>query len=195
VVVVDLSLPDGNGMELVRSLAQAGDCGIVVLTGNPDADNRVAGLDTGADDYIAKPPSNRELIARIRAVHRRVLAGRQAAVPPQPARPASRPSAITIAKLRIDLRQRRATDSRGQPLLLSAAEFAVLDALAAAGGEVVSQERLCEVALRRPLRVEDRSVSQLVHGLRRKLVAAGADERVIQTVRAAGYALRLADQA
>lgn len=196
VVLVDLHLPDGNGMELVRWLAQAGDCGIVVLTGDLDIGTRVAGLDIGADDYIAKPPSNRELIARIRAVHRRVLAGAQATPPAEPVvRLAARSEWITISPVRINLRQHRATDGHGRRMLFSAAEFAVLGALAAADGEVVSQEALCEIALHRPLRAEDRSVSQLIHGIRRKLAGAGADDQVIQTARAAGYALRLPDPA
>ena len=192
VVVVDLSLPDGNGMELVKWLANNGDCGIIVLTGNPDETDRIVGLEVGADDYIAKPPSNRELIARIRAVHRRVLAS----VQPAPAEPAPRAdirTTITIDPVRIDLQQRRALDARGRRIPFTAAEFAIIEALAAARGDVVSQERLSELALRRPLRVEDRSISQLIFSLRRKLAEAGADEQVIQTVRAAGYALRIPD--
>ncbi len=188
VVLVDLTLPDGNGMELVRWLAQAGDCGIIVLTGNPDETDRVVGLEIGADDYIAKPPSNRELIARIRAVHRRVLASPHAVEPP---RPEPRPGVIAIDPVRIDLQQRRALDGRGRRVLFTAAEFAIIDALATARGEIVSQERLSELALRRPLRAEDRSISQLVFSIRRKLAEAGADDQVIQTVRAAGYVLRI----
>lgn len=194
VVLVDLTLPDGNGMDLVRWLAQAGDCGIIVLTGNPDETDRVVGLEIGADDYIAKPPSNRELIARIRAVHRRVLASPLVHAE-APARPEPRPMVIVIDPVRIDLQQRRALDGRGRRVMFTAAEFAIIDALAAARGEVVSQERLSELALRRPLRVEDRSISQLVFSIRRKLAEAGADDQVIQTVRAAGYSLRIPEPA
>jgi len=195
VVLVDLSLPDGNGMELVRWLAHSGDCGIIVLTGNLDETDRVVGLEIGADDYIAKPPSNRELIARIRAVHRRVLGAMHASPAEAPPRVEQRPTVVVIDPVRIDLQQRRAVDARGRRILFTAAEFAILDALVAARGEVVSQERLSELALRRPLRAEDRSISQLVFSLRRKLAEAGADDQVIQTVRAAGYSLRIPDQA
>jgi DNA-binding response OmpR family regulator len=186
VALVDLQLPDGNGMELVRWIRDATEAGVIVLTGNPDETERVVGLEIGADDYLTKPAPNREVVARVRAVHRRVV---NRILPGEPAGQPKRAAHFTVGQVRVDLLKGTLTDERGRSLSLTGAEMAALGLLAEAGGEIVSRSRLCEAALRRPWNPEDRSIDQLVYLLRRKLTAAGADDQAIKSVRGVGYTL------
>ncbi|KAA5611274.1 response regulator transcription factor [Rhodovastum atsumiense] len=182
VVLVDLELPDTNGVSLIGWLSQEQDCGIIVVSGRAEETERVVGLELGADDYIAKPVQMREMVARIRAVHRRTH-GRG------PAR-AARPSSVhQVGPFRIDLQRRSVTDAEDRPVVLTGAEFAALQTLVEAIGEPVSRERLSEAALRRPWRPEDRSIDQLIFSLRRKLADDDRGQRLIQSVRGAGYVL------
>jgi len=188
VVLVDLELPDTNGVDLIAWLANLQDCGIIVVTGRSEEAERIVGLELGADDYVAKPPQLRELVARIRAVHRRthlrVTAARGQS------RAISAPSAITVVQIgrwKLDMQRRSVSGEGGEPLAITAAEFAALQQLALANGQPVSRERLSESALRRPWRPEDRSIDQLIFSLRRKL--GDPDARLIQSVRGAGYVL------
>jgi DNA-binding response OmpR family regulator len=171
IILVDLGLPDVSGFELIRQFAATGDCGVIVVTENGEEAARIAGLDTGADDYMVKPVRPRELAARIRALHRRMH------------RSAERyPGTITV-----DRAQRCLIGSTGDKSMLTEAELAALETLLDAEGASVSREWLSRVALKRPLHAEDRSVDQLVLKLRRKLTAHGASERVILSVRRQGY--------
>jgi DNA-binding response OmpR family regulator len=171
IILIDLGLPDVSGFELIRQFASAGDCGVIVVTENGEEAARIAGLDTGADDYIVKPVRPRELAARIRALHRRMH---------RPAEPY--PGTITV-----DRAQRCLIGSTGDKSMLTEAELAALETLLDAEGASVSREWLSRVALKRPLHAEDRSVDQLVLKLRRKLTAHGASERVILSVRRQRY--------
>ena len=186
VVLVDLELPDTNGVDLIAWLANLHDCGIIVVSGRSEEAERIVGLELGADDYIAKPPQLRELVARIRAVHRRShlrAAGRGDAKPSLASGP------IQIGTWRLDLPRRTLTHEDGRTLAITAAEFSVLQDLALANGQPVTREQLSESALRRPWRPEDRSIDQLVFSLRRKLVDGDSGARLIQSVRGAGYVL------
>jgi two-component system phosphate regulon response regulator OmpR len=180
VVLVDLGLPDTNGVSLIGWLSQKHDCGIIVVSGRGKETERVVGLELGADDYIAKPFHLREMVARIRAVHRRTHS-RAPANPP--------PSLHHVGPFTVDLQRRAMVDASGRPVVLTGAEFAALQTLLEAAGEPVSRERLSEAALRRPWRAEDRSIDQLIFGLRRKLADDDRGQRLIQSVRGAGYVL------
>jgi len=180
VVLLDLDLPGGDGVALIGRLAREGDCGIIAVSGRGEESERVAGLEQGADDYIVKPVRLREMLARIRAVHRR--AQRRG-----PARP-SQPIHI-VGPWRVDLQRRTVLDGADGAAALTGAEFAALQALLEAVGEPVSRERLSAAALRRPWRPEDRSIDQLIFGLRRKLADDDPARRLIQSVRGAGYVL------
>jgi DNA-binding response OmpR family regulator len=187
VVLVDLELPDTDGVSLIGWLADQHDCGIIVVSGRGEEAERIVGLELGADDYVTKPPQLRELVARIRAVHRRSMLRRppggqaQAAAPPA--------QSVRVGAWRVDLQRRVVRDPDGNALAITAAEFAALQVLVLAGGEAVSRERLSEVALRRPWRPEDRSIDQLIFSLRRKLGDGEGRARMIQSVRGAGYIL------
>ena len=185
VVLVDLELPDTSGVTLIRWLATQQDCGIIVVSGHAEEGERVVGLELGADDYVAKPPQMRELVARIRAVHRR--SQRRAALPAMEA-PAA-PASYMVGPYRVDTRAHSVTGVHGQTVAVTGAEFVVLQILLEADGQPVSRGTLCEQALRRPWRAEDRSIDQLVFHLRRKLSDADSNGRLIQAVRGAGYFL------
>lgn len=171
IALVDLELPDMNGIKLVEAFARDGDVGVLVVTSNDEIGMRVAGLETGADDYIVKPVPARELVARIQAVHRRM----------------SKPPAARRLRIFVDHTQRTLIGNSGDKTLLTEAEMAALDTLLEAGGASVSREWLSRVALKRPLHAEDRAVDQLVMKLRRKLTEHGASARVILSARRQGY--------
>jgi DNA-binding response OmpR family regulator len=189
VVLVDLDLPDTYGVHLIGWLSNLQDCGIIVVSGRSEEAERIVGLELGADDYIAKPPQLREMVARIRAVHRRShhRAMARGDVRAAAAAPVMHP--VRVGPWRIDLQRRGVSDEDGRPLAVTAAEFAALQELVLAGGQPVSRERLSETALRRPWRAEDRSIDQLIFSLRRKLGDGDGGSRMIQSVRGAGYIL------
>lgn len=189
VVLVDLHLPDTSGASLVKWLVAEGDCGIIIVSGDKEDTERIVNLELGAYDYIEKPPKLRELVARIRAVHRRV--GRHGAADTATGlTPGERPSSvIKIGPLRVDASRRKVLDENGQILPLTGAEFEALLLLIEAAGRPVSREHLSETALRRPWRAEDRSTDQLVFSLRRKIGDETREPRLIQSVRGAGYVL------
>lgn len=185
IVLLDLELPDTNGVSLIPWLIRSGNCGIIVLTGNGEEAERVVGIELGADDYIMKPPPMRELVARIRAVHRRLARGKPLDPPPSDSH-----AVLRLAHAEVDLRRRVVIAETGERTALTGAESKALEMLLAARGEPLSREALCREALRRPLGSEDRAVDQLIVGLRKKLCPQNGNEQVIVSVRGAGYALQ-----
>ena len=186
IVLVDLGLPDMDGGKLVKWLAAKGDCGIIVVSGRGDDVERIVEIERGADDYITKPPVFRELVARIRALHRRLVR-----VQPAAPGPVSEPAEVLLGAVRVDLRRRNVTGRGNAPIHLTAAEFEALEALIRAAPQPVSREKLCRLALRRPFHAEDRGVDQLVLNLRRKLFDDDSAHSVIVSVRGAGYAITI----
>jgi two-component system response regulator CpxR len=176
VVLLDLQLPDVNGLDLVERFARDGDCGVIVMTSNGDESARVDGLDRGADDYLVKPVPMRELAARIRALYRRLT--RLDMRPPTPA-----------TQILLDPAHRCLIGLNGSQTSLSEAEFTALETLLDADGAPVSREWLGRSALKRSLHADDRSVDQLVLKLRRKLSLCGAAERTILSARRQGYVI------
>ncbi len=176
ILLVDLGLPDIDGLELVARFANMGGSGIIVITANGEEATRVQGLETGADDYVVKPLLLRELTARVRAVHRRMrqTAHAQTVVP-------------MITSLVVDHARRQLRGQGETATLLTEAEYLALAHLLDAGGTSVSREALSRAALRRTLHSDDRSVDQLVLKLRRKLTEQGASPRTILSVRGQGY--------
>jgi DNA-binding response OmpR family regulator len=175
-VVLDVMLPELSGFEVLRRLRAASRVPVIMLTARGDEVDRVIGLELGADDYLAKPFSPRELVARIRAVMRRMAAEPQQA-----------PGALTWGPLRLDLRARRA-EVEGQDLELTAAELRILELLVRADTRTVSREDLMLQALGRRLLPTDRSLDTHVSNLRRKLGKL-TDRAAVQSVRGSGYAL------
>jgi two-component system OmpR family response regulator len=173
IALVDLGLPDIDGFSLIERFAQDGDCGVIVVTVNDEEAARVSGLETGADDYLVKPTLPRELVARIRALHRRL----------------NKPAATRQLRIFLDHAERGLVGPDGQRTPLTEAEMAALETLLDARGVSVSRDFLSRVALKRPLHADDRAVDQLVMKLRRKLAAHGASERVILSARRQGYVI------
>ncbi len=176
-VVLDVMLPGRNGLDVLRALrARETAPPVLMLTARGDDVDRIVGLELGADDYLAKPFNPRELVARMRAILRRVT---ERAAPHEP---------LTLGPLRLDPARHRAT-VRGAAVELTGAEFRVLEVLTRAAGRVVSREQLTEQALGRRLELYDRSIDTHVSNLRRKLALGPAAELEIRGIRGAGYLL------
>jgi DNA-binding response OmpR family regulator len=178
-VVLDVMLPELSGFEVLRRIRVSNRIPVIMLTARGEEVDRVVGLEMGADDYLAKPFSARELVARIRAVLRRVSSDGQ---------PVN--DTLQWGPLRIDLRARRA-DVNEQDLELTSAELRILELLVRANTKTVTRDELMTQALGRRLLPTDRSLDTHVSNLRRKLIK--LTERVtVQSVRGTGYALTLA---
>lgn len=177
VVLLDLMLPSLGGLEICRELRARSDVPVIVLTARGEEADRVMGLELGADDYLAKPFSPRELLARIRAVTRRAK-GR--------AGPLLKP--VKVGALIIDPSARSVT-LRGKPVELTAYEFALLQALAERAGRVLTRDQLMEFARGSAEESFDRSVDVHVSRLRHKLGDDPKRPRLLKTVRGAGYVL------
>ena len=175
-VVLDVMLPELSGFEVLRRLRAGSRIPVIMLTARGEEVDRVIGLELGADDYLAKPFSARELVARIRAVLRRM------ASEPQPVT-----GALAWGPLRLDLRARKA-EVDGADLELTAAELRILELLVRADTKTVSREELMLQALGRRLLPTDRSLDTHVSNLRRKLGKL-TDRVAVQSVRGSGYAL------
>jgi DNA-binding response OmpR family regulator len=179
-VLLDLVLPDGNGLEFLRALRAKSDVPVIVLTSRDEETDRVVGLEMGADDYVLKPFSPREVAARVRAVLRRSSAK---APPPEEEKP------LRSGSLSADLRSRKAL-AGDRELALSRTEFNLLTAFLRSPGRVFERSQLLETVWGSDVVVGDRTVDVHVKALRRKLEEAGADSRVLETVRGVGYRLR-----
>jgi two-component system catabolic regulation response regulator CreB len=178
-VVLDLMLPDGSGFDLVGQLRrQPCSIPIIVLSSRDGEADRVAALETGADDYVTKPFSPREIVARVRAVLRRTAASLGASVAP---------AAGPIApQLSVDLVTRRARAS-GRSLELTRVEFDLLACLLAAPGRVFTRAELIDRVWGDGFAITDRTIDSHVKALRRKVAEADAEPGIIETVRGVGY--------
>ena len=188
IVLIGLRLPDVNSVTLVGQLVQSRDCGVVVLADRADEAARIESLEAGADDYLATPASMQEMVARVRAVHRRVNVGKGRSLVE------SSEPVLLVGPIRIHLQHRSVHTADGRRVIITSAEYTALETLARANGAPVSRHRLSEAALRRPWQAEDRSVDQLVFNLRQKLPADADGSRLIQSIRGAGYWMRAAEQ-
>ncbi len=175
-VVLDWMLPGLDGLSFLRALRRAKAVPVIMLTARTEEGDRIAGLEAGADDYVAKPFSPRELTARVRAVLRRT----ETASPP-------REAPLEAAGLLVDTARRR-VDVAGRDVALSALEFDLLATLASAPGRVFTRDELIARVWGPDFDGVDRVVDVHVSNLRQKLEAAGA-RGVIGTVRGVGYRL------
>ena len=181
VVVLDVMLPGLDGFEVLKQLRHVSAVPVLMLTARGEEADRIVGLEIGADDYLPKTFSPRELLARIRAVTRRT------ALTPAPS--ASREEAdLVVGVLRVNTGARVAL-LENQPLALTPVEFDLLASLARARGRVKSREQLLEEVRDRNYDVFDRSIDVHISTLRRKLGDDAKEPRFIRTVRSAGYML------
>jgi DNA-binding response OmpR family regulator len=177
-VVLDVMLPELSGFEVLRRIRAVSRVPVIMLTARGEEVDRVVGLEMGADDYLAKPFSPRELVARIRAVLRR-----------GPGEGADAGGVIVCGPLRLDLRARRAEVGDGD-LELTSAELRILELLLRADTRTVTRDDLMMQALGRRLLPTDRSLDTHVSNLRRKLLKHTEQVNVL-SIRGSGYALTL----
>ena len=178
-VILDLMLPGMDGCEVLKELRRVSDVPVLMLTARGEEADRIVGLEMGADDYLPKTFSTRELLARLRAVTRRSRRS-----PAEQAQPE-----YIIGPLRVRPESRTAALG-DQPLNLTPVEFDLLVCLARAPGRVRSREQLLEEIRDRNYEVFDRSIDVHVSALRRKLGDDARAPRFIHTLRSAGYMLR-----
>ncbi len=183
-IVLDLNMPEEDGLSIVRALKQQIAVPIIMLTATASPIDRVVGLELGADDYLAKPCELRELLARIRVVLRR-SAGPAPAVAAMPA-PRS-PAAIRFGTKWLDLDSRLLRDDAGNEQFLVSSEFALLKVFAENPRRVLSRERLLELAEARDGEAYDRAIDVRITRIRRKIEPDPTHPSVIRTVRGAGY--------
>ena len=182
IAILDVLLPDGSGLDLCRMLqARSPHIPVILLTALKEEVDRIIGLELGADDYMSKPFSPRELLARMRAVLRRTQDGGQ--------RHDERPL-YRFAQFRADPATREVTDDAGRPVALTGAEFRLLLAFLDRPGRVLSRDQLLDLTQGGQASVFDRSIDVLVSRLRRKFREAGNDA-VFKTVRNGGYQFTL----
>jgi two-component system, OmpR family, response regulator len=172
IVVLDVMMPKIDGIEALRQIRQTSRVPVVMLTARGDDIDRIVGLELGADDYVPKPCTPRELVARLRAILRR-------------AQPGANGGPLEIGALTLWPEKRRA-QWRGRELALTSIEFNVLEVLMRNAGRVVSKHDISEQALGRPLARFDRSIDVHLSAIRQKL---GDGARMIRTVRGLGYHL------
>lgn len=177
IVVLDIMMPGMSGIEVLNRIRAESTTPVIMLTARGDDADRIAGLELGADDYVQKPCTPRELAARIRAILKRV--GPATASPASP---------IVVGALTIFPAQRRA-ERKGVTLDLTSTEFSLLEVLARNAGQAVSKAVLSEEALGRPLTRFDRSIDVHMSNIRQKLGNLADGRSSIQTVIRKGYQL------
>lgn len=181
-LILDLMLPDGSGTEFLRELRNESNVPVIVLTSRDSEADKVVGLELGADDYVVKPFSPREVIARVRAVLRRTAGTNNDA----------ESDTVEASGIRLDVGKRRVwvAAAEEQEITLSRLEFDLLETLVRAPGRVFDRQRLLDRVWGNDTIVTDRTVDAHIKSLRKKLVAAGLDADTIETVRGVGYRLR-----
>jgi len=175
VVVLDLMLPDMDGLDVCRQLRLTSDTPVLMLTGRGDAIDRIVGLEIGADDYLPKPFEPRELLARLRAILRRRVSGKA---------PAEQP--LHFGRLEIDTAA-RAVRLDGVPCDLTGYQFDLLAALAAKAGRVLSRDVLLDLVKGEHLEAFDRSIDVHMSRIRAAIEDDPKKPRRVITVRGAGY--------
>lgn len=178
IAVLDVMMPGQSGIETLRQIRASSDLPVLMLTARGDDADRILGLELGADDYVPKPCTPRELTARLRAILKRTgTAGAGGAA-----------GSIEAGRLRLRPAERRA-EFGGQALKLTSTEYNILEILARNAGRPVSKEELSQEALGRPLARYDCSIDVHVSSIRQKLARLGDGAALIQTVIRKGYQL------
>ncbi len=179
ILLIDLRLPNEDGLALARKVREKSSIPIIILTGKTDEADRVMGLELAADDYVTKPFSPRELVARVRALLRRTQHDPRSAE--------AAPRAYRFAGWELNLRLRRLTSPTGEPVELTNSEFNLLCAFLATPQRVQTRDQLLERSRLHSLEVYDRAIDVTILRLRRKIEADYTDPKLIVTERGAGY--------
>ena len=183
-VILDVMMPQMDGFEVLKRLRKESDIPVIMLTARGEETDRIVGLEMGADDYLPKTFSSRELLARLRAVTRRYSSSKRQAVSKDQV------NQLVFEDLQIDPSSR--TAQLGEELLnLTPIEYDLLSSLAKSSGRVLSRDQLLDAVAGRSYDVFDRSVDVHISSLRRKLGEDPRNPRFIQTVRTAGYMFKV----
>lgn len=180
ILVLDVMLPGANGFEVLRRIRASSSIPVVMLTARGDEVDRIVGFELGADDYLSKPFSPRELVARLRAILRRAATSDSASSP--------QPEVVSVGDIVLNTGTRTAT-SGGRPVALTTVEFELLAGLLRSAGRVATRDELASVALGRSYSPLDRSIDTHVSNLRRKLGPTSDGQPRIKSVRGTGYQL------
>ena len=178
-IVLDVMLPGEDGLSLCRRLRATSAIPILIVSARGDDVDRVVGLEIGADDYLPKPFNARELVARVRALLRRATLSA--------CEPSVRGKVLTFSGWRMDTRQRTLTNADGSLVMLTPAEFDLLQVLVERAGRVLSREQLIDLTQGRAAAPNERSIDILISRLRRKMEGEGGQPKLIRTVRSGGY--------
>jgi two-component system, OmpR family, response regulator len=185
-VVLDLNMPEEDGLSIIRDLKSRTNVPVIMLTATASPIDRVVGLELGADDYVAKPCELRELMARIRSVLRRSSPVKAAAPEPASAK-AAIDQLVRFGTKWLDLEAQALRDDEGNEHPLTASEFGLLKVFAANPKRVLSRERLLELANARDAEAFDRAVDLRIMRIRRKIEIDPTKPAVIRTIRGGGY--------
>lgn len=175
-VILDVMLPDTDGFALCQAVRRQSNVAIIMLTANSDETDRIVGLELGADDYIAKPYNPRELLARIKAIHRR--SGIESAIVPR---------YYHFLGFCLDTVERRLADPAGASVVLTGLDFQLLKYFAEHSGQILDRTVLAEQTRGRDAGPLDRSLDVQISRLRQRLHDDGKQPELIKTVRGAGY--------
>jgi two-component system OmpR family response regulator len=179
-VILDVGLPGEDGLSICKRLRGTSSVPIIMVTARGTETDRIVGLELGADDYLPKPFSPRELVARVKAVIRRAGAQEQAATPPAP-------QTLMFEGWRLDMARRQLFDPTGAPRSLTSGEFNVLALFCTHPRKVLSRDDLLELLHGRAAAVFDRSIDVQISRLRRKIETNLKDPSFIKTIRYGGY--------
>ncbi len=177
-ILLDVMMPKMDGFDVLKKLRQTHLTPVLMLTAKGDDYDRILGLELGADDYLPKPFNHRELVARIKAIFRRLDLGSQV----------KQQQDLVINGIELSVSKQEAS-VKGVPLTLTGTEFSILRLLMVNAGELVSKEDISQQVLGRKLMAFDRSIDMHVSNLRKKISACCNDEK-IKTIRGSGYLLR-----
>ena len=184
-VVLDLNMPEEDGLSIIRDLKSRTNVPVIMLTATASPIDRVVGLELGADDYIAKPCELRELMARIRSVLRR--SGPVRTPTATASAKAAKDQLVRFGTKWLDLEAQALRDDEGNEHPLTASEFGLLKVFAANPKRVLSRERLLELANARDAEAFDRAVDLRIMRIRRKIEVDPTKPSVIRTIRGGGY--------
>ncbi len=182
-VILDISMPGEDGLSLARFLRERGGVGIIMLTASGETVDRIVGLEMGADDYLAKPVDLRELLARLKAVLRRMSSQNDT----KPAGGAGATGVVEFGDCKLDLDGYKLMGADGANIAITAMEFSLLKVFAEHPGRVLNRDQILEMAHDRGWDPFDRSIDIRISRLRKKIESDPAKPQIIKTVRGVGY--------
>ena len=181
-VILDIMMPGEDGLSLCRHIRETSEIPVILLTARTEETDRIVGLEMGADDYVLKPFSPRELVARIKVIFRRVATGGQRVTAPDGAN-------YSFAGWLLKTQERTLVDSEGVSLPLSTAEYNLMLAFATRPNSVLSRDQLLDITQGREANAFDRAIDNQISRLRKKIEPDPKNPTLIKTVWGGGYTL------